>query len=471
MTRYLFVGPSLPDAADLLAADDITLLPPVAAGDLLRLAPRQGDVVGLVDGYFHQTRAVRHKEILTLLDAGVTVLGAASMGALRAAELDTFGMVGVGRVYDDYRQGRLTADDEVVLLHGPAEERYRPISEPLVNIRATLDLGVREGILDEATAGQLVAALARRPYRLRSHPELIQLARGAGMPDERVEALRHLCATRAVNLKRDDALLLVGALRTLGDGRADDDAKRAADQPADFTVAPTVYLHRWRLGARGIDTGDGRVPELSILRMCQLFARDYPEFYRDLVLRHLTRECADTCRVDEAGETLAGALAHARHRYVVPDDRSGEPEDLGFLDLWLTPAERASRCLADQLGIFVVRSFRVTPGVPADGQALDALRGRPVVATAAELVGAARSVNDQARQVQPDFDIHTLSTDRILSYFSERWGAEPGTLELHALDRGIDSLDVLVAAARPYYLLAKYNPSLVDLRVDPTTRP
>jgi len=128
MTRYLFVGPSLPDAADLLAGDEITVLPPVSAGDLLRLGARPGDVVGIIDGYFHQTRAVRHKEILALLDAGVTVLGAASMGALRAAELDTFGMGGVGRIFRGYRQARLTADDEVALLRGPAEEGYRPSS-------------------------------------------------------------------------------------------------------------------------------------------------------------------------------------------------------------------------------------------------------------------------------------------------------------------------------------------------------
>ncbi|MEN3307144.1 MAG: hypothetical protein V7603_3346 [Micromonosporaceae bacterium] len=471
MTRYLFVGPSLPDAASLLTAGDITVLPPVAAGDLLRLAPRQGDVVGVVDGYFHQTRAVRHKEILALLDAGVAVLGAASIGALRAAELDAFGMGGVGSIYRDYRRGRLTADDEVALLHGPAEEGYPSISEPLVNIRATLDLCVRERILDESTAGRLVAALARRPYRLRSYPELIQLAREAGMPDANVEPLRHLCATRAVNLKREDALLLVDALRTLEGSRAGGGAPRAANQPVGFTLAPTVYLHRWRLGARGVDTGEGRVGEMSILRMCQLFARDYPEFYRDLVFGHLARECADTCRVRRAAGTLDMALAHARHRKVIPDLRPDRPEDLSFLDLWLTQAERTSRSLPDQLGTFVVRSFQVAPGVPADGLALDALRQRPVVPTVAELVNAARSVNEQVRQVQPAFDIHTLSADRILSHLGERWDAESGALELHALDRGIDSLDILVASARPYYLLARYNPGLVDLRVDAATRP
>ena len=53
-------------------------------------------VIGLVDGVFERVPAVWHKEILFALSEGVHVYGAASMGALRAAELDTFGMRGVG---------------------------------------------------------------------------------------------------------------------------------------------------------------------------------------------------------------------------------------------------------------------------------------------------------------------------------------------------------------------------------------
>jgi hypothetical protein len=286
-----------------------------------------------------------------------------------------------------------------------------------------------------------------------------------------IEALRHLCATRAVNLKRDDALLLVQALRTVGGSRANGSTPPTVNQPVRSTVAPTVYLHRWQLGARGIDTADGRVAEMSILRMCQLFAHDYPDFYRDLVFDHLARECADSCRAPRVTGNLDRALAHASHRGVIPDLRSSTTEDLGFLDRWLTPAERASLSPAEQLGMFVVRSFQMAPGVPVDGLALDALCQRQVVPTVAELVNAARSVNEQAERVQPGFDIHTLSAERILSHVSGRWGAESGTLALHALDRGIDSLDVLVAAARPYHLLARYNPGLVDLRVNPAARP
>ncbi|MFD0585035.1 TfuA-like protein [Dactylosporangium darangshiense] len=118
---------------------------------------RGGDTVGIVDGYFHQTGSVRHKEILDLLSRDVNVLGAASMGALRAAELDRFGMKGVGSVYADYRDGRLEADDEVTLLHSPAEEGYRALSEPLVGIRATFAYAVEQEVCDASTTGQLSA--------------------------------------------------------------------------------------------------------------------------------------------------------------------------------------------------------------------------------------------------------------------------------------------------------------------------
>src|SRR5271154_4999719 len=66
------------------------------------------------------------------------------MGALRAAELHSFGMVGFGRIFVWYRDGVLDGDDEVALTYGPAELGYVPLSEPLVNIRATLELAVPE---------------------------------------------------------------------------------------------------------------------------------------------------------------------------------------------------------------------------------------------------------------------------------------------------------------------------------------
>ena len=81
--------------------------------------------IAIIDGYFERMAAVWHKEILLALERGIAVWGAASMGALRAAELAPFGMIGVGAIYRAFARGALDADDEVAVAHLPAEHGYR----------------------------------------------------------------------------------------------------------------------------------------------------------------------------------------------------------------------------------------------------------------------------------------------------------------------------------------------------------
>ena len=76
-------------------------------------------MIGLIDGYFDGVPAVAHKEILWALDQGIRVLGAASMGALRAAELAPFGMEGVGAIWRDYADGTWRATTRSRCCTGP----------------------------------------------------------------------------------------------------------------------------------------------------------------------------------------------------------------------------------------------------------------------------------------------------------------------------------------------------------------
>ena len=94
----VFVGPSLPSAEARALAPRAELRPPIAVGELLALAHqrRPPGCVAILDGYFERMAAVWHKEILVALGRGIAVYGAASMGALRAAELGPWGMIGVG---------------------------------------------------------------------------------------------------------------------------------------------------------------------------------------------------------------------------------------------------------------------------------------------------------------------------------------------------------------------------------------
>lgn len=174
MTVLVFAGPTLPRAE--IEAAGFVWRPPVAQGDVWRALAEAPSALGIVDGYFEGRPAVWHKEILWALRQGVPVFGAASMGALRAAELHGFGMQGVGEVFTAYRDGRLTADDEVAVLHGPAETGFVALSEPLVNIRATAERAVAEQVLEPAVAERLVAAATAVHYKERRWSDLTGIA-------------------------------------------------------------------------------------------------------------------------------------------------------------------------------------------------------------------------------------------------------------------------------------------------------
>jgi hypothetical protein len=137
--KVLFVGPSLPDASSLIHDAGIEIAGPALQGDVVAAVRRGASVIGIIDGGFEYTAPIWHKEILYALSLGVMVYGAASMGALRAAECAAFGMIGVGRIFDDYARGTIIDDSDVALLHAPAELNYKSLSLPLVNVRATLD--------------------------------------------------------------------------------------------------------------------------------------------------------------------------------------------------------------------------------------------------------------------------------------------------------------------------------------------
>ena len=137
----VFLGPTLSED-EARAVLDAEYMPPAGHGDVLRAALRRPRVIAIVDGVFERTPAVWHKEILFALSEGIHVYGAASMGALRAAELDRFGMRGVGDVYRAYADGVLEDDDEVAVAHADAEHGFRALSDSMVDVRATLETAV-----------------------------------------------------------------------------------------------------------------------------------------------------------------------------------------------------------------------------------------------------------------------------------------------------------------------------------------
>ena len=212
MTIVVFVGPTL-SREDIAACGDMVCLPPVAQGDVYRAAQRRPRAIGIIDGYFSGAPSVWHKEILWAMSRGIPVFGSASMGALRAAELDAFGMRGVGRIFEAFRDGELEDDDEVAVVHGPAELGHIQVSEAMVNIRATLARAETEGVLSKSSRGALEAFAKSMFFPQRSWEALLEGAATLGVTESERSALSTWSTNGRVDQKRADALEMLAAMR------------------------------------------------------------------------------------------------------------------------------------------------------------------------------------------------------------------------------------------------------------------
>jgi hypothetical protein len=211
MKAVIFAGPSLPPALRPVAEPAVEWRPPVRQGDVYRAALTGPAVIGIVDGYFEVVPTVWHKEILWAMAQGIHVFGAASIGALRAAELASFGMRGVGRIYEAFGDGVLEDDDEVAVLHGPEELGYPPVTEAMVNIRATLAEAVRVGIIAREQEKRVADIAKSIFYKERTHETVLRAAAASGVPPAALRDLTAWMATGRIDQKRLDA----GAMLTL----------------------------------------------------------------------------------------------------------------------------------------------------------------------------------------------------------------------------------------------------------------
>ncbi len=219
MSTIVFIGPTL-TPAQAHEHLDAQYLPPAQQGDIYLAATRHKPrAIGLIDGRFDQVDAVAHKEILWAMAQGIHVYGAASMGALRAAELHVFGMLGVGTIFEHYRDAMLIDDDEVAVAHATEEHDYRALSTAMVDIRATVAEATRIGTVTIQT-GEALIALAKQSFYLdRCYPTLIQQACDAGLNSDEVSAFRLFLKDGRVHQKRRDAIDMLAFMQRQSDAQ------------------------------------------------------------------------------------------------------------------------------------------------------------------------------------------------------------------------------------------------------------
>lgn len=262
MSLVVFVGPTVPRSLVEQELPGAKVEGPAGRGDIYRAVCEGALGIILIDGYFDQRLAVWHKEILFALSRGIRVYGAASMGALRAAELHRFGMVGLGRIFDWYVSGFIEADDEVAIVHEGAETGFRAVSEALVNLRATLQSAEKAGVIAPETHARLVEITRFLFYPSRTMRAVLARAAEQGVSSGELGQLREWLAASPSNFvdqKRIDALALLERVR--GDLRT---SLVRETPPFDFEY--TEVWHELTRTARQIGGHDADARTLQIAK-------------------------------------------------------------------------------------------------------------------------------------------------------------------------------------------------------------
>ena len=203
---YTGLSLSFDEAKEILDShDDVEVIykRPIKRGDLGHDIKENPDIIGIIDGVFHQNSSVGHKEILNVINKGITVVGASSMGALRASELDTLGMTVIGYGYEQYATGKVASDDDVAVMLD--SETLEALSEPLINMEYVFENAVSENIITENQKDELIKIAKSTFYPKRNYSQTLN---SSSLDNETKSKLIDFIR-RSVDIKKEDAKELI----------------------------------------------------------------------------------------------------------------------------------------------------------------------------------------------------------------------------------------------------------------------
>ncbi len=208
----IFLGPSLKreKALDILNHEIVEYRPPARKGDLLKIKPEGKILVGLIDGVFLQDYPPTPIEVYTAMQRGIKLIGAASIGALRAVELERFGMIGIGRIFRLYKSRIIEDDDEVAVTF--SEHDYTLHSEAMIDIRYTLYHAYKESIISKESMRRIARIAKSIYFPYRSYDSILEKAKGI-VSKEEIEALQEYIRHNRRSLKEEDSVKLLNYVK------------------------------------------------------------------------------------------------------------------------------------------------------------------------------------------------------------------------------------------------------------------
>ena len=432
MSAVIFTGPTLTavEARTVLEAD---YRPPAAEGDVYRAARGRPQAIGIIDGYFERVPSVWHKEILWAMSQGIHVFGGASMGALRAAELDVFGMEGVGAIFEAFRDGSLEDDDEVAVAHAGPDFGFKSASEAMVDIRFTLGRALDAGVIGAEAYALLESTAKELFYPERNYAVIMERAAGRGAADDELLRLREWLPSGRASLKRADALAMLRVIRErLATGL---EPKRVK-----YTFENTsMWESAWRLAGDSHQTDSVQLD--AVLEELRLEGERFLDVQQAAMLRCLAIKHSYVQGLGETnGQAEMAATRFWRARHVAGEDaredwlRANDLDDL-----------RLSGLLDDEARVAWIKSLAA---LDASGYIIDQLR---VSGDYPRLIARARekqrSLAERGLEDAGAADVGVAADDLVRWYFEDRLGRPvPDDLNDYCRTYGIESQAALERA-------------------------
>ncbi|KAF0250590.1 MAG: hypothetical protein FD167_17 [bacterium] len=274
MRVYVYTGPTLShlEGQNILNA---YFQPPIKHGDIFNAIEQGAQCLAIIDGYYDTMAACRHKEILQALNAGIRVLGSSSMGAMRAAELDLFGMEGIGEIYHMYKSGVIDGDDEVAIKHTPENEGFKTLNIPLVNLRYNLQKMIELQLITPLDSKLLLHCAKEMYFGSRNLRFIFNRAKQQGLSQQVIEKCQSYFQDQWFDLKKSDAHFL---LKTISQRISGQQSWPQIKQPQ---INQTSFLYKWNVDQAKIKTRLGDVGEHEVLAQLKFATTEYPR-YRQL---------------------------------------------------------------------------------------------------------------------------------------------------------------------------------------------
>ena len=129
------------------------------------------------------------------------------MGALRASELDSLGMQGIGYCYNQYASGIIDSDDDVAVMLD--SESLEALSVPLISMDYVFANAVSENILTQDEKDELVEISKSTFYPKRNYANtLAQSSLDDGKKSELINYIRE-----SEDIKKQDAEELLNFIK------------------------------------------------------------------------------------------------------------------------------------------------------------------------------------------------------------------------------------------------------------------